>query len=123
MILIDTSIWIDHLRGAEDLLAPLLHQDNVCTHAMIIGELACGNLANRKEILELLNGLPRLASATDAEVLQFMEQHRLMGRGIGYIDAHLLSAAAMHRIVLWTRDKKLQEIAQELGLNHANERH
>ncbi len=116
MILVDTSIWIDHPRRADSPLTTLLQSVDVCTHDMVIGELACGNLGNRGEILTLLQALPRLGSALQDEVLYFIEQHRLMGRGIGYIDAHLLAAVAIHAARLWTRDKRLQSIAKELGL-------
>ena len=116
MILVDTSIWIDHLRVAGGPLTSLLQTDLVCTHACIIGELACGNLSNRKELLEMLQALPRLSAATDDEVLFFIGRHKIMGRGIGYIDAQLLAAAAIHSAFILTRDKRLQEIAEELGL-------
>ncbi|BBL72473.1 type II toxin-antitoxin system VapC family toxin [Methylogaea oryzae] len=116
MILVDTSIWIDHFRGSGSVLSALLHTDHVCTHAWVIGELACGNLGNRAEILGLLQALPQLAPATAEEVLFFIERQRLMGRGIGYVDVHLLAAAALHSSRLYTRDKRLHGIAEELGL-------
>ncbi len=116
MILVDTSIWINHLRVAGGPLASLLQTDLVCTHACIIGELACGNLDNRKELLEMLQELLRLTAATDDEVLHFIGRHKMPGRGIGYIDAHLLAAAAIHSAVILTRDKRFQGIAEELGL-------
>ena len=116
MILVDTSIWVDHLRVARGPLTSLLQTDLVCTHVYIIGELACGNLDKRKELLEMLQALPRLTAATDDEVLYFIGRHKIMGRGIGYIDAHLLTATAIHSALIFTRDKRLQEIAEELGL-------
>lgn len=119
MILVDTSIWIDHFRSASNALSGLLHTDLVCAHAWVIGELACGNPSNRAELLGLLQALPQLAPATADEVLFFIERHRLMGRGIGYIDVHLLAAAALHSSRLYTRDKRLHGIAEALGLAYA----
>jgi len=119
VILVDTSIWIDHLRSGSPALAALLQNDLVCAHDFVIGELACGNLRNRTELLGLLQSLPRLAAATADEALFFIEQQHLMGRGIGYIDAHLLAAAVMHGARLWTKDKRLNAIAEEKGWVHA----
>ena len=118
MILVDTSIWIDHLRSGNSVLATLLQNEAVCTHNFVIGELACGNLSNRTEVLSLLQALPRLVSATDNETLFFIEQQNLMGRGIGYVDAHLLAAAVIRGIPLWTKDKRLMAIATEKGWAH-----
>jgi len=115
MILVDTSVWIDHLRKGNKLLADLLENSEVCSHPFVIGELACGNLSNRGEILTLLGSLPQLTAATDKEVLFYIDQHRLMGRGIGYVDAHLLAASAIASPVkLWTLDKRLAAIAEAL---------
>lgn len=113
MILVDTSIWIDHLRRGSPALAALLENEAVCTHDFVIGELACGNLRNRAELLGLLQSLPRLSAATEDETLFFIEQQHLMGRGIGYIDAHLLAAAVIRNIPIWTKDKRLMAIAEE----------
>ncbi|SJM96213.1 type II toxin-antitoxin system VapC family toxin [Crenothrix polyspora] len=93
MILVDTSLWIDHLRDVDSRLLSLLASDLVCIHPWVIGELACGNLKNPQEILSLLNNLPSCPAANEAEVLYFIDQHQLIGRGIGYIDAHLLAAS------------------------------
>lgn len=123
MILADTSIWIDHLRTGSPVLAGLLETGQCCIHPFVIGELACGNLGNRQEILELLQSLPRLSTATDEEALFFIEQHRLMGRGIGYVDTHLLAATTIHAARLWTRDKRLKDIAEILGLAYLAETH
>jgi len=115
MILVDTSVWIDHLRKGNKLLADLLENSEVCSHPFVIGELACGNLSNRGEILTLLGSLPQLTAATDKEVLFYIDQHRLMGRGIGYVDAHLLAASAIASPVkLWTLEKRLAAIAEAL---------
>lgn len=123
MILVDTSIWIDHLRSGGPALATLLQKEAVCTHDFVIGELACGNLRNRAEVLGLLQSLPRLSVASEDEALFFIEQQHLMGRGIGYIDAHLLAATVIRGIPLWTKDKHLMAIAVEKGWAHTPEAH
>lgn len=119
MILVDTSIWIDHLRSGSPALAALLQTDAVCTHDFVIGELACGNLRRRAELLSLLQSLPRLSAATEDETLFFIEQQQLMGRGIGYIDAHLLAAAVIRNVPIWTKDKRLKAIAEESAWAYA----
>jgi len=123
MILIDTSIWIDHLRAGNPQLVILLETGQVCCHPLVIGELACGSLGNRQEILGLLKSLPQLSAATDDEALFFIEQHLLMGRGIGYVDTHLLAASTIHAAQLWTRDKRLSGIAEAMGLAYFPEVH
>jgi len=123
VILVDTSIWIDHLRSGSPRLVALLQNDHVCTHDFVIGELACGNLKNRAEVLGLLQSLPRLAAITETEALFFIDQQQLMGRGIGYIDTHLLAAAVMNGARLWTNDKRLKAIAEEKGWAQAPEAH
>lgn len=118
MTLVDTSVWVDHLRGAETRLSPLLCDNQVLVHPMVVGELACGNLRNRDEVLSLLGGLPQAPVAADQEVLAFIEHHQLMGRGIGYIDAHLLAATALvARAHIWTSDQRLMKAATDLGLS------
>jgi len=117
MILVDTSVWIDHLRSGAENLATLLDRSQVLMHPFVLGELACGNLVNRDEVLGLLRDLPRSPVASDDEVLVFIEEQTLMGRGIGYIDAHLLAALALEGTArLWTRDKRLHAVASELSL-------
>ena len=117
MILVDTSVWIDHLRTGDDKLVQQLNNSNVLMHPFVLGELACGNLSNRKEIITLLKDLPKSSVATDNEVLFFIEQHKLMGRGIGYIDTHLLAAVALNGSArLWTRDKRLRAVCDSLSL-------
>lgn len=113
MILVDRSVGIDHLRSGSPALAALLQNEAVCTHDFVIGELACGNLHNRAEVLGLLQSLTRLSAATEDEPLFFIEQQNLMGRGIGYIDAHLLAAAVIRNIPIWTKDKCLMTVAGE----------
>ena len=116
MILVDTSVWVDHLRRGNARLARLLEETQVCSHPFVIGELARGRLENRREILALLQSLPQLRSATDGEVLYFIEQQELMGRGIGYVDAHLLAAAKLAGVrELWTLDKRLDSVTGVLA--------
>ena len=116
MILLDTSVWVDHLRRGDSLVVQVLESGQAAAHAFVIGELACGNLKSRVHVIDLLQALPQLAMAMDDEVLYFIERHKLMGRGIGYVDAHLLAAASISGSLLWTRDKRLREIATELGV-------
>ncbi len=117
MILVDTSVWVDHLRSTDTGLAALLTASNVLMHPFVIGELACGNLRKRDQVLALLRDLPRAAVGTDDEVLFFIERHTLMGRGLGYVDVHVLASVALHGAArLWTRDKQLRAAADSLGL-------
>ena len=117
MILVDTSVWIDHLRGGEKTLVGLLNSAQVCTHQFVIGELACGNLKNRDTFLSLIKKLPAAKIAMHDEVLYFIEQNQLMGKGIGFIDSHLLASVALEQhTFLWTRDKRLALLANELGM-------
>ncbi|CAA9454886.1 MAG: PIN domain protein [uncultured Rubrobacteraceae bacterium] len=95
MILGDTSVWVDHLRSGETALAAALEDGRVLMHPFVLGELACGNLENRNEVLELLGDLPAAPTATDPEVLGLIERRALMGRGIGYFDVHVLASAAL----------------------------
>lgn len=117
MILVDTSVWVDHLRAGNARLAGELDGGRVLTHPFVIGELACGTLHNRREVLGLLNRLPSAPMATHAEALDFLELRSLMGRGIGFIDVHLLASVALAApATLWTRDRRLAAIAEELSL-------
>jgi predicted nucleic acid-binding protein len=116
MILVDTSVWVDHLRKGNDRLGALLLDEQVLGHPFVIGELACGSLKNRQEILHLLRALPASRLAEHDEVLRLLESHRLLGRGIGWIDAHLLASALLSRCSLWTFDKRLHAIARELAI-------
>jgi len=114
VILLDTSVWIDHLRQGDAQVVSVLQSGLVLTHPFVIGELACGQLKSRTEVLGLLAALPQARVAQDQEVLFFIERHGLMGRGIGYIDAHLLAATALTEDArLWTRDKRLDALARE----------
>lgn len=116
MILVDTSVWIDHLRRGNARLEALLLEGTVSCHPFVIGELACGNLQRRAEVLNLLGELPTSRVATHDETLALLETHRLMGRGLGYVDLHLLAAALMDRLPLWTLDKRLTGVARWLGI-------
>ena len=116
MILVDTSVWVEHLRHGLPRLATLLQAGEVLIHPWVIGELACGNLRKRSQVLELLQGLPAVTVASDAEVLLLIERDRLMGRGIGYVDAHLLASARLSHCRLWTQDRRLAAVALEKGL-------
>jgi len=114
MILVDTSVWIEHFRSGTVGLETVLDEGNVACHPFIIGELACGTLKNRTEILTLLKHLPVAAVANDDEVLMFIEGRQLMGKGLGYIDIHLLMSALLTGIPLWTFNKRLHELATSL---------
>ena len=115
MVLVDTSVWVSHFRQANAGLAELLSAGEVVCHPFVIGELACGNLANRTEIISLLEALPAASVAEHEEVLIFIDAQQLMGKGLGYIDVHLLAAALMSGVSLWTLDTKLDEAARRLG--------
>lgn len=115
MILVDTSVWISHFRRTDSRLVELLEAGDVLTHPMVIGELACGNLPKRDEVLSLLQQLPSAPAATDDEALTLIEHHRLMGRGVGYVDVHLLAAALLgDGVRLWTEDARLGAVARRL---------
>jgi predicted nucleic acid-binding protein len=117
MILVDTSIWIDHMQRTEPDLVVLLENAEVCVHPMIIGELALGSLRDRSVILSLLGDLPGIPVATHAEVLQLIESHALYGTGLSFIDAHLLAALRLSTTAkLWTRDRRLESAAKRLGV-------
>ena len=120
MILVDTSVWIDHLRRADAELIVSLEGTMGVVHPLVIGELACGNLKNRATILDLLRRLPSAIEATHDEALKFIERHGLMGRGIGYIDALLLASTALGGDTrLWTRDQRLGRVARSLDLSYS----
>ena len=115
MILVDTSAWVDHLRSGNPLLSELLEHNRVVMHPMVLGELACGNLQNRQQLLQLWQNLDSLHSVSHDEALYFIEQNGLMGKGIGYIDVHLLASVVLAAgTKLWTRDKCLARISDDL---------
>ncbi len=118
MILVDTSIWIDHLHHSEPALVTLLRDASVCIHPMIIGELALGTLRDRSSFLALLADLPSTPEASSAEVLHFIETNALFGVGLSLVDAHLLAAVRLSaRDHLWTRDSRLRAAADALGVS------
>ncbi len=116
MILVDTSVWIDHLRRDNKALGGFLSEAFVLLHPFVIGELACGNLKNRPGLLRYLNTLPLASSATHEEALQMMEDRQLWGRGIGWVDAHLLASALLSRCLFWTMDERLRQAGEFVGL-------
>ena len=117
MILVDTSVWVDHLWRGEPDLSRRLEAGEVLTHPLVVGELAMGNLRQRETVLGALQALPRAVVASDDEVLAYVERKALHGQGIGYVDAHLLASARLSPDTrLWTRDRRLAELAGLLGL-------
>lgn len=116
MILVDTSVWVEHLRRGESRLDQLLLESAVAGHPFVVGELALGHLRPRREILDLLGALPQVQRASHDEVLAFVEHRHLVASGIGWVDAHLLSAAALSGVRLWTLDRRLARLAKRLDL-------
>ena len=117
MILVDTSVWVDHLRKGDQVLGRLLFAGRVLAHPFIVGELSLGVLRQREAVLGALMDLPQATIATEEEVFRFIEAKGLPGSGIGYVDAHLLAATRLTPgAALWTRDKRLSEVAERLGL-------
>jgi len=114
MILVDTSVWVDHLRRGNARLQALLEEGEVLCHPFVVGELACGNLRNRSEILGLLIALPAAEEASHKEVLHLLESNRLYGLGLGLVDAHLLASGLLMHCPLWTLDKPLDAAATKL---------
>ena len=121
-MLVDSSVWIDHFRRANAALAAALEDGRAECHDFVIGELACGSLRQRAEILSLLASLPRLAAIDHAEALTFLDRHSLDGRGLGWVDVHLLASVRLARTPLWTRDRRLHVAAERLGLAHPVDR-
>ena len=117
MVLVDTSVWIDHLRSENNKLSKLLEQGEAYIHPMIIGELACCNLGNRQELLSLWRNLPYATQASHEEVITCIEINNLMGKGIAFIDAHLFTSTLLTaNTLIWTLDKRLSMQAEELDL-------
>ncbi len=117
MVLIDTSVWIAHFQKSSEKLEELLVNGEVVSHPFIIGELACGNLKNRKEILSLLKALPEGPFVDEDEFLYFIDKNNLSGRGIGFVDIHILASAFIAGIPLWTYDKKLHKVASDFNIS------
>jgi predicted nucleic acid-binding protein len=124
LILVDTSVWVDHFRRGDAQLVDLLSANSVLMHPFVVGEIACGSLADRALTLDLLLNLPAALVAEPDEALIYLDQHSLHGKGIGYVDVHLLASTAISGAKLWTRDKRLRIVAQELrcALVDASER-
>jgi predicted nucleic acid-binding protein len=116
MILVDTSVWVDHFRHGNSRLAQLLLDGEVMCHPFVVGELACGFLTRRADILSLLSTLPSLAVADHAEALRLVDMQRLFGRGLGWIDVHLLASAVLAKVPVWSLDKTLSRTATALGM-------
>ncbi len=115
-VLVDSSVWIEHLRKGHSGLAALLNEASVLMHPYIIGELACGHLKHRALILDSLAELPSAVTATHEEALDLMEDRKLWGRGIGWIDAHLIASALLSNCPLWTLEERLNRAAAEAGV-------
>ncbi len=115
MVLVDTSVWISHLREADVNLQSLPLAEEVVCHPFVIGELACGNLGNREEVPELLRELSQAIVAEHAEALSFIDARRLMCRGLGLVDVHLPASAIPGGLPIWTRDRRLREAAMHMG--------
>jgi predicted nucleic acid-binding protein len=116
VILVDTAVWVDHLRAADRHLSGLLLEEAVLCHPIVVGELACGALKRRSEILGLLRNLPQAPVVEHDEVLAFVDAQSLMGSGLGWVDIHLLASAALAGERFWTRDRPLAHAARRLGL-------
>lgn len=119
MVLVDTSVWVNYLRQGQPELQKLLLDAKVASHPFIIGELACGNISNREEILSLLSSLPLLEEVEHDELLLFIEHNQLMGTGLGFVDVHLMASAVLSDIPIWTEDKRLKKACLSLGINFA----
>jgi len=116
MILVDTSVWVDHLRAGVRALADYLDRGHVLCHPFVVGELALGHLSDREDILTLMDHLPPVAVATADEVRELIDMKNLMGSGIGYVDAHLVASALLAGVPIWTFDRKLRRVTGELGV-------
>ncbi len=116
MILVDTSIWVDHFRRDNPILTQLLEHGRAWTHEFVIGELACGNLRKRLDVLYYLTKLPRVSTAAHMDVMELVERRRLHGVGIGWADAHLLTSVIIDGLVVWTLDKALKDAAGRLAV-------
>jgi predicted nucleic acid-binding protein len=118
MVIVDTSIWVSHLRNGNAELVNLLNDNQVMCHPFIVGEIACGNIRNRAEILALLRSLPMSIQAKNEEVLEFIESNKLMGHGLGYVDMHLSASAALSGVPIWTLDAILDKTNRKMGTGY-----
>jgi predicted nucleic acid-binding protein len=115
-MLVDTSVWIDHFRRSQPMLVAALDRGDVASHDLVIGELACGTLPRRADVLALVQTLPRIAPVTQREAMALVEERRLWGRGLGWIDVNLLAAAVLAGTRLWTLDRWLETVAHDLDV-------
>jgi predicted nucleic acid-binding protein len=116
MVLVDTSVWVNHFRAGDAALSALLNQGQVCMHPFVFGELALGNLRQTDAAFDALKGLPQMDAALDSEVMALIARQSLAGRGIGYVDAHLIASVFLTPgSLLWTQDQRLYEVAKSLG--------
>jgi predicted nucleic acid-binding protein len=122
VILVDTSVWIDHFRNSNARLASLLENELVLTHPFVVGELTCGSLPSRTRVIADLMVLPALAQASHHDVMHFVEQRKLWGKGIGWIDVHLLATTILAKCQIWTLDKALHAAAKTLRIDWNDER-
>lgn len=122
MVLVDTSVWINHLRNSDHHLQELLLNGEVVCHTHIIGEIACGNIKNRQEIISLLQSLPKTPLIEFEEFLYFVDQNQLHGKGVGFVDIQLLASAKLGRVPLWTADKRLKAASSKLNLQYKTKR-
>lgn len=120
MVLVDTSVWIDHFRKGNPRLEALLDEGEVLCHPFIIGELACGQIVNRRQIMAFLCSLPRVVAADHNEVMHLIDGHQLMGTGIGYLDAHLLASARVSSALIWTFDVSLDKTSAKLEVAYTS---
>ncbi len=121
MILVDTSVWVDHLRRSDPALIDALEKGEVAVHPFVVGELACGNLPDRARVFRLLEELPEVPTASNPEVVALIERRRLLGKGLGFVDAHLLASALLataETLQIWTRDSALDKAAAQFGIAH-----
>lgn len=119
MILVDTSVWVDHLRHSEPHLIELLRDGTVLTHPLVTEELACGNLSRRERFLQLMKALPKSPSASHSELLHLVGKHKLFDTGLGAVDAHLIASTMLSNAELWSKDRPLRREADKLGLGHS----
>jgi predicted nucleic acid-binding protein len=122
VILVDTSVWIDHFRTNDDHFAKLLDVEVIWIHPFVLGELALGNLRPRAATLQILHRIPRCDVVSNFEFLHFIERYRLFATGVGFVDAHLMASSRMMAMRLWTHDKRLHAVAENLGLGYTTPR-
>ena len=118
MILLDSSVWIDHLRKAEPAVVSLLNDHEVLCHPFVIGEIACGSLAQRQLVVKTLSALPKVTIAEHEEVLSYIKSHQLFSLGLSFIDIHLLASCTLSATQIWTRDRRLNDAATSLSLSY-----